>query len=525
MKSALSSLPLAALASWSLAQSYTNPVITEDFPDNDIFLGPDGKTFYFSSSNFHYSPGAPILQSTDLINWAVVGHSLPTLDFGPGYNMQDNQTNYNGGTWASTLRYRQSNDKWYWVGCINFWTTYVYTAPGINGPWRQSSSFQPCFYDCGMLIDDDDSLYVAYGSNNVSVAKMTPDGLKIAVTQRVFDYPPECTGVEGNRMYKRDGFYYILNDCPSNGITLVWKASSPFGPYTRKVLNNGTPGPIPGIGSPIQGSLIKTRDASWYFMSFAWAYPLGRVPVLAPITWDSDGYPVLQLVNGTWGTTYPYPLPKNDSQPGWIGSDQFWGNSLNPNWEWNHNPDTFKFSFNNPGLTLSTATITNDLFHARNTLTRRIDGNLPIGTVQLDIANMQDGDVCGLAAFKDRAAYIGVTKDGNQLMIQTVYDMTQDANQRWATVSLGNVVSSVPLPSSTSSVWLQVALNVLPGASNTAEFRYSLDGSNFRKLGESPFQLTKDWHYFPAYRYGIFNYATKVLGGSIKVNGFTSWRG
>jgi beta-xylosidase len=49
-------------------QTFTNPVIYEDFPDNDIFLGPDGKTFYWSSSNFHYSPGAPILQSTDLVN-------------------------------------------------------------------------------------------------------------------------------------------------------------------------------------------------------------------------------------------------------------------------------------------------------------------------------------------------------------------------------------------------------------------------------------------------------------------------
>lgn len=41
------------------AQNFTNPVIYEDFPDNDIFLGPDGKPFYFSSSSFHYSPRRP----------------------------------------------------------------------------------------------------------------------------------------------------------------------------------------------------------------------------------------------------------------------------------------------------------------------------------------------------------------------------------------------------------------------------------------------------------------------------------
>lgn len=50
------------------SQSFTNPIIQEGFPDNDVFLGPDNKTFYFSSSNFHYSPGTPILQSIDIAN-------------------------------------------------------------------------------------------------------------------------------------------------------------------------------------------------------------------------------------------------------------------------------------------------------------------------------------------------------------------------------------------------------------------------------------------------------------------------
>ena len=31
------------------------------------------------------------------------------------------------------------------------------------------------------------------------------------------------------------------------------------------------------------------------------------VPALAPITWTSDGWPVLQTVNGAWGVNYPRP--------------------------------------------------------------------------------------------------------------------------------------------------------------------------------------------------------------------------
>jgi beta-xylosidase len=116
----LKAYALLGIGLLAYAQSFNNPVIYEDFPDNDIFLGPDGKTFYWSSSNFHYSPGAPILESTDLVNWQLIGHSVLTLDLGSDYSMQNGQTAYNRGTWASTLRYRKSNGEWYWIGYIEF---------------------------------------------------------------------------------------------------------------------------------------------------------------------------------------------------------------------------------------------------------------------------------------------------------------------------------------------------------------------------------------------------------------------
>ncbi|KAH7354877.1 glycosyl hydrolase family 43 protein [Rhexocercosporidium sp. MPI-PUGE-AT-0058] len=501
-----------------LGQTFKNPVIFEDFADNDIFLGPDG-SFYYSASNFHFSPGAPILQSWDLVNWQLIGHSVPTLDFGTNYYMENNLTAYNGGTWASTMRYNPTTNKWYWVGCVNFYSTYVYTSPSVTGPWTKSANFQPCFYDCGMLVDDDGTMYVAWGGSNVNVAQLAPDGLSIVNTQHVFSFPPECTAIEGNRMYKRNGLYYILNDCPGEGITQMWKASSPFGPYTMKTLLNRVPSPIPGTGTPVQGSLIQTAAGSWYFMTFAWDFPLGRVPLLAPITWGSDGFPVLQTVNGAWNESYPYPLPPHPTPP-WIGGDGFWGNSLASAWEWNHNPDTTKFSLNNPGLTLQTVTVTNDLFHAKNTLTHRLDGQFPVGTVQIDFSNMADGDNCGLAAFKDQSAWIGVVRNGNSYAITAVQGLTQDPNNGWKTSSTGSVVGTVPIAK--GQVWLQVGMDARAAGTKKATLRYSTDGNNFIQLGNA-FDLNPAWFLFVGYRYAIFNYATKALGGSIKVISFVSW--
>ncbi|KAL2831389.1 glycosyl hydrolase family 43 protein [Aspergillus cavernicola] len=480
-------------------QNFWNPVIYKDFADNDVFLGPDG-TYYYSASSMHYSPGAPILQSRDLVNWELIGHSVPTLDFGANYDLTGNEFAYNLGTWASTLRYRENTDQWFWIGCANFWTTYVYTSPSVTGPWEQSASFQPCFYDCGLLIDDDDTMYVAYGSNNISVAQLSADGLSVVQTQQVFTLPPECQSIEGNRKYKINGTYYILDDCPSDGITEVWKASSPFGPYTRKILNDGAASPVPGTGTPIQGSLVETEASEWYFMSFAWNYPLGRVPVLAPVTWGDDGFPVLTTVDG-----------------GAAGVDDFTGNVLSPAWQWNHNPDTERFTLNNPGLTLRTATVTNDLYAARNTLAHRLHGAMPSGTVEIDFTNMTDGDHCGLAALKDASAWIGVVRNDTNYHLVITQGLIMETYG--GTTSTGTVVATAPITQTT--VWLRMTMDSATAGSHEANFFYSLDGSAFTELGVA-YTLTTDYLFFMGYRYGIFNYATRALGGSINVLSFAS---
>jgi len=49
------------------AANYSNPVVWQDFADLDVIRVND--TYYYSASTMHYSPGAPILRSYDLVNW------------------------------------------------------------------------------------------------------------------------------------------------------------------------------------------------------------------------------------------------------------------------------------------------------------------------------------------------------------------------------------------------------------------------------------------------------------------------
>ncbi|WP_189021555.1 cellulose binding domain-containing protein, partial [Micromonospora yangpuensis] len=167
--------------------SFTNPVVWQDFADVDIIRV--GDVYYMSASTMHYSPGAPVLRSYDLVNWEFAGHSVPRLDFGTKYDLPGNAHAYVDGIWASTLNYRPSNRTFYWAGCIDFAQTHIYTATAVDGTWNKHTTIPNCYYDAGMLIDDDDTMYVAYGNGRISVAQLSADGRTQVRNQQVYQTP------------------------------------------------------------------------------------------------------------------------------------------------------------------------------------------------------------------------------------------------------------------------------------------------------------------------------------------------
>jgi beta-xylosidase len=496
--------PLAA------APAYTNPVIWQDFADIDVIRV--GGTYYASASTMHYSPGAPVLRSYDLVNWEIAGHSVPTLDFGAKYDLNGGR-GYVRGIWASSLAYRPSNGTFYWLGQIDFARTYLYTATAVEGPWNRLATISTPYYDAGLLVDSDDTLYVAYGNTTISVAQLSGDGRTQVRTQQVFSTPSSIGTLEGARFYKINGQYYIFLTRPANGQYILKSSSGPFGPYTLRQVLLDLRGPIPGGGVPHQGGLVQTQSGAWYYLAFVDAYPGGRVPAMAPVTWTSDGWPVVQLVNGAWGTSYPsptVPTPPRQVTP-MVGVDTFDGTTLKPKWEWNHNPDNTKWSVGN-GLTLRTATVTNDLYWARNTLTHRIQGPTSTATVDLDFSAMRNGDRAGLALLRDSSAWIGVKRDGGMTRVAMVNGLTMDGN--WNTTGTGTEVASATVTG--SRVRLRASADIRPGAARPGTFSYSTDGNNFIRLGPS-FSMGNDWRFFMGYRFAVFNHATQALGGAVRV--------
>jgi beta-xylosidase len=89
---------------------------------------------------------------------------------------------------------------------------------------------------------------------------------------------------------------------------------------------------------------VQTQNDEWYYLAFVDSDPGGRVPVLAPISWTSDGWPRITTANGAWGTSYPFPNLTSRPVKPVTGVDTFHGTTLGPQWEWNHDPDTSKYS-------------------------------------------------------------------------------------------------------------------------------------------------------------------------------------
>jgi beta-xylosidase len=520
--------PLKLEKSAAAATTFNNPVLWQDYPDLDVFRV--GDVFYYSSSSFAFSPGAPVLKSYDLVNWAPATHSVPRLNFGSEYDLPSATSRaYVKGIWASTLRYRQSTDTFYWLGCISGGRTYVWTASGTkaganNGEvtswnWTSKGSLPRCYYDNGLLIDDDDTMYVVYGGTTIRVAQLNADVTAEVRDQAVYTSPDNLY-IEGSRMYKINGTYYIFVTKPANA-EYVLKSKNIWGPYERRSLVDSISGPIPNAGFAHQGGIVSTKSGQWYYVAFMDSYPGGRIPVVAPLSWTQDGWPEVVRVNNAWGKTYPMPVQTTKTVPTSGGLDTFQGTSLSNEWEWNHNPDNSAWSLNN-GLELRSASVTNDLFSARNTLTRRIPGPKSAGTFRIDISGLKDGDRAGAVLFRDVAAYIGVHKSGSTSSLVMVDKLNLGTN--WVTTSTGTVSASGPtLAGTTKEIWLRIKADITPAfgtsTARTTTFEYSLDGTSFTQLGK-PFPMTNTWEFFTGYRFGVFNFATKALGGRINVKNF-----
>ncbi|UHG94429.1 glycoside hydrolase family 43 protein [Spirosoma oryzicola] len=502
LRSGLLSLLLMLIQFSVIAQSAHNPIIHADVPDLSMIRV--GNTYYMSSTTMHMSPGLPIMKSTDLVNWKLIGYAYNTLADMDELNLTNGKSTYGRGSWASSLRYHNGT---YYVTTFAQTTgkTYIYTTKDIEkGPWKEVS-FKPSYHDHSLFFDDDGRVYLIYGAGKLHILELTADASAVKPgTERVLienaSTPSGTQGglpAEGSQLFKVNGKYYLFNiTWPKGGMrtVVIHRAVNLAGPWEGRVA-------LQDLGVA-QGGLIDTPDGKWYSYLFRDFGGVGRIPYLVPVTWE-DGWPVLG-VNGKVLETLD--LPANKSLiPGIVDSDEFTrkkGEAALPLvWQWNHNPDNKLWSVNDRKgyLRLKTGRIDTSFVQARNTLTQRTIGPESTGATALDVTSLKDGDFAGLSLLQKNYGLMGVKRENGENAIVMV------------SASSGKPVEVQRVPLSQKTVYLKAECD-FKDRKDTALFYYSLDNKTWTRIGE-PLKMPYTLPHFMGYRFGLFTYATQQAGG------------
>ena len=498
-----------------------NPMLWADVPDPDIIRV--GDTFYLVSTTMHLMPGAPIMKSKDLKNWETVGYIFDKLTDSPKYDLSPTEgTVYGRGQWATSLKYHKG--KFYALLAPNeagsMGDTYIFTADKAEGPWKIVSRMRH-FHDCSLFFDDDDRVYVVYGTGEMMELKKDLSDVIEGTHRHIFKREADETGLlEGSRMIKHNGKYYLLMIshvyAPGRHRREVcYRADNIQGPYEKRTILQSEFG---GFSYEAQGTIVDTQDGDWYGIIFQDRAGVGRVLTVMPCRWI-DGWPMLGDEEGKVPARVR-PLKSGEPAKFIVCADDFSGEKLGLHWQWNHNPVDKAWSLTErPGyLRLKTARVVPNLYLAPNTLTQRMEGPKCTGSVALDLSKMKDGDIAGLAAFNDNSAVMAIKKVGKKLTLE-LSEQKVKLSQREKIVENVDikVVESVELKQ--QKIWLRIDANFVP-RTDIANFSYSLDGKEWTKIG-GDYRMGFDWQrFFMGTKFGIFNYATKKVGGYVDIDEF-----
>ena len=471
---------------WSPDQGngmYKNPVLNADYSDPDAVRV--GDKFYLVASSFDSVPGLPMLESYDLVNWRLIGHALNKQPPFERYS----KTQHGNGVWAPALRFH--NGEFYLFYPDPDFGIYMVKAKNPAGPWSEPILIKAAkgWIDPCPLWDEDGKAYLVSGlaasragaKSALIMSRMKPDGTELLDGGAiVYDGHGEDTTVEGPKLYKRHGYYYIL--APAGGVPTGWqlvlRSRNIYGPYERrKVLEQGTT----AINGPHQGAWVDTGTGEDWFLHFQDRGWLGRIVHLEPMKWVDDWPEIGDMSHGQPGQpvlTYKKPHTLHASvlqNP--ADSDEFNGATLGLQWQWQANPEpTWGFPSQALGalrlINTPAPALTHNLWDTPAVLLQKLPAPRFTATTKVSVAFRNEGDRAGLVLMGKDYGFLVIakTKQGNVLRQVVCLQADRGVPEKVATEA------SVPQ----DNVYLRIAVD-----EGRVSFSYSLDGNEFRTIGQT----------------------------------------
>jgi len=504
MKSVIYSFSILFLVAAGLAQNWTpdlgngrykNPVLFADYSDPDVVRVDDD--FYMVASSFNVMPGIPVLHSKDLVNWTIIGHVYDRLPY-----QEFDKPNHGRGSWAPAIRYHDG--VFYVYFCTPYRGLFMASTRDPAGEWDlHHVEDVELWEDPCPFWDEDGNAYLVRSKLRADVLylhRMSPDGKKLLDNGRVIFHDVDKQPViEGPKLYKIDGYYYIL--APAGGVVSGWqtvlRSKNIYGPYEDKVvLHTGDT----KINGPHQGGLVSLKSGEWWFLHFQDRGAYGRIVHLQPVTWE-NGWPLMgEDINGDgigepvteWekpdvGKTYPVEIPGT--------TDEFDSEMLELQWQWHANPSEDWYSLSeSPGCmrlyAVKNPTQDGNLWRVPNLLLQKFPAPSFQITTHINFKPELAGEKSGLLIMGREWAYLAMvnTEAGLELGMYTgTYFQGEDRTEEIESLSLNR-----------DSGYLRVIVS--EGA--LCSFFYSLDGKNYHAIGKKFQAVQGTWI---GAKVGLFN--------------------
>jgi beta-xylosidase len=428
MKRVLLSIAFIVGAFTCAAQTatYTNPAVAGDFPDPSIIRV--GKDYWATATSSEWSPQFPILHSTDLVNWELVGSVFshrPTWAVGNFWAPEI--TSYNGHYYVYYVGRKRGGPL----------SVAVATADKPQGPYTDHGPLvsQPMgSIDPVISKDEKGDLYLIWKEDGNSQRKpcvlwaqrLDDSGTKLlGQPKELFrnDTPWEGAVIEGPFIVRRGEYFYLFysgNGCCGlncNYALGVARSKSLLGPWEKNPMN-----PILAGNNdwkcPGHGSIVMDEDGRYWLLYHAYDAKsfvfTGREALLDEVKFTSDGW--AQINEGTGPSKHaPSPFGSRHLQAQLKFADTFSGMRLKPGWNWPVSDDPPATVSN--GKLLLTA-VPNQ---GTNLMGGVIGHSIPTGdfvaTATLIPSSVKAGVIAGLAALGDRANSTGVALVDDQIIV------------------------------------------------------------------------------------------------------------
>lgn len=463
--------------------TYKNPILHSDYSDPDVIrVGDD---YYMTASSFEAIPGLPILHSKDLVNWTIIGAALKRQ---PPFE-HFSKPRHGEGVWAPAIRFHKGEFYIYYPDPD--FGIYRITAKNPAGPWTEpilvaggKGLIDPCPF-----WDDDGKAYLTHafaGSRagiksiiiikqmNVEGSKVLDDGII------VYDGHDLDPTIEGPKVYKRNGWYYLF--APAGGVSTGWqtvlRSKSIYGPFERRVVVDQGSTPVNG---PHQGAWIDTKTGEHWFIHFQDKGAYGRIAHLQPMKWlndwpvigidkdaDGKGEPVLVHKKPNVGKSYPIVTPDE--------SDEFNDHQLGLQWQWQANPQPYWAIATGKTLRLYSYQIPDSAksyWDVPNILMQKFPAEEFKTTTRLVFKPRLDGERAGMVIMGMDYAYLSLVKRADGTFI--TYNTCSKADQ-------GNRETEKIIGKAEGDA-MYMRIEVSKGAK--CKFSYSTDGTNFKDINES----------------------------------------